>query len=144
MTDYSITCTGPLFDGTADREMNQGTTAVRQKLASEGKKLVIAAFVARIKDNHGRFLNTVTTIDQSRTFQTGKYTLPEVIPDPVTDTLVTTDLATYGPWLEGEGSRNSITRFRGYHGFRMAAQALNLVAEGIAEDEIKPYVVKCN
>lgn len=30
----------------------------------------------------------------------------------------------YGPWLEGVGSRNQTTRFKGYHAFRLAAQAL--------------------
>lgn len=30
----------------------------------------------------------------------------------------------YGPWLEGVGSRNATTRFKGYHAFRNAAQAL--------------------
>jgi len=31
----------------------------------------------------------------------------------------------YGPWLEGVGSRNNTTRFKGYHAFRKAAQALD-------------------
>lgn len=30
----------------------------------------------------------------------------------------------YGPWLEGVGSRNNTTRFKGYHAFRKAASAL--------------------
>lgn len=30
----------------------------------------------------------------------------------------------YGPWLEGLGSRNNTTRFKGYHAFRKAAIAL--------------------
>jgi hypothetical protein len=34
----------------------------------------------------------------------------------------------YGPWLEGVGSRNfPVTRFRGYHAFRVAAQELKHV-----------------
>lgn len=32
----------------------------------------------------------------------------------------------YGPWLEGVGSRNNTTRFKGYHAFRMASQALQV------------------
>ena len=31
----------------------------------------------------------------------------------------------YGPWLEGVGSRNAITRFKGYSAFRKAASALD-------------------
>ncbi len=30
----------------------------------------------------------------------------------------------YGPWLEGVGSRNETTRFKGYHAFRNAAVRL--------------------
>jgi len=30
----------------------------------------------------------------------------------------------YGPWLEGIGSRNATTRFKGYHTFRLVAQRL--------------------
>lgn len=30
----------------------------------------------------------------------------------------------YGPWLEGVGSRNATTRFKGYHAFRLAASRL--------------------
>lgn len=39
----------------------------------------------------------------------------------------------YGPWLEGVGSRNATTRFKGYHAFRLAAQALSARIEGMGE-----------
>lgn len=39
----------------------------------------------------------------------------------------------YGPWLEGIGSRNSTTRFKGYHAFRNAAAALEVRIEGMGE-----------
>ena len=32
----------------------------------------------------------------------------------------------YGPWLEGVGSRNATTRFKGYWAFRKAAAALEM------------------
>lgn len=37
----------------------------------------------------------------------------------------------YGPWLEGVGSRNATTRFKGYGAFRKAAQALERRIEGM-------------
>lgn len=37
----------------------------------------------------------------------------------------------YGPWLEGVGSRNNTTRFKGYHAFRNAAQKLQHRIEGM-------------
>lgn len=39
----------------------------------------------------------------------------------------------YGPWLEGVGSRNETTRFKGYHAFRKAAQALERRIEDIGD-----------
>lgn len=39
----------------------------------------------------------------------------------------------YGPWLEGVGSRNNTTRFKGYHAFRKAATALEARIESIGE-----------
>jgi hypothetical protein len=39
----------------------------------------------------------------------------------------------YGPWLEGVGSRNNTTRFKGYHAFRTAANALDRRIEGMGD-----------
>lgn len=39
----------------------------------------------------------------------------------------------YGPWLEGVGSRNETTRFKGYHAFRKAAAALEQRIEAMGE-----------
>lgn len=45
----------------------------------------------------------------------------------------------YGPWLEGVGSRNATTRFKGYHALRTAAQQL----EGQAPQVLAPLVDLC-
>ena len=39
----------------------------------------------------------------------------------------------YGPWLEGIGSRNQSTRFKGYASFRRVGQWLQKKAKGIAQ-----------
>jgi hypothetical protein len=39
----------------------------------------------------------------------------------------------YGPWLEGVGSRNNTTRFKGYHAFRNAAAALERRISGMGD-----------
>lgn len=39
----------------------------------------------------------------------------------------------YGPWLEGVGSRNNTTRFKGYHAFRKAADALDRRVEEMGD-----------
>lgn len=41
-----------------------------------------------------------------------------------TEGIVSTDII-YGPWLEGVGSRNASTRFKGYFMWRRTAQAMD-------------------
>ena len=134
-----VTVSGPLFDGTAARAARDGTTAARKKIAAEGLKLTEALLESSIRVHaSGRAERAVTTADASRVYQTGKYSLPvAVMPS---ETVVTSDLATYGPWLEGTGSRNETTRFKGYHSFRLAAQQLDARARAIAEGAFAHYV----
>ena len=46
----------------------------------------------------------------------------------------------YGPWLEGLGSRNATTRFKGYHAFRKAANALERRAQEMGDRVLVRFV----
>lgn len=50
----------------------------------------------------------------------------------------------YGPWLEGDSSRNAITRFKGYQSFRKTAQWLQSQARAVATKHVNKYVRKMN
>ena len=50
----------------------------------------------------------------------------------------------YGAWLEGTGSRNSRTRFKGYRTFRLVGQQLQDRAVRMAEVILQPYLRKLN
>lgn len=138
-----VTTSGPLFDGRAEADLHRGIEAARQRVAEQGRQLTRAALSASIRHNHGRAVAAVTTTGHSTQYSTrgGRqtYTLPVVV-DSSEETLVTTDLATYGPWLEGVGSRNDTTRFKGYHSFRRAGQELDRLAGDTADAAIAPYV----
>lgn len=138
-----VTCTGPLFDGRAERAVTRGLADIRRKVALEGERLAGSALMASIRHHgRGKAVRSVTITDKSRTYQTGKYSMPVLCgPD---EEIVTTELASYGPWLDGSGSRNQTTRFKGYHSFRLAGQQLDRLAEGIAEDAIQPYIREMN
>lgn len=143
-----VTTSGPLYDGSAYAALGEGVDAVRRQVSQRGQQLVMAAFTAQMHRDTGRFLHSVTTTRTSRTYSTASghksYTMPVIVEDAATDELVTTDIASYGPWLEGVGSRNDTTRFKGYHGFRIAGQELDRVAGVIADDALIPYVRRMN
>jgi hypothetical protein len=46
----------------------------------------------------------------------------------------------YGPWLEGTGSRNKTTRFKGYRTFRQITQQADADAKRIAQDHVRVVV----
>lgn len=50
------------------------------------------------------------------------------------------DNVVYGPWLEGVGSRNSSTRFKGYFAFRRMGQYLDRKAGRIADRIADKYM----
>ena len=141
MADVKVS--GPMFDGRAADALKRGIEQARKTVADNGARLAAAALTSSIRHQHsGRAVHGVTTTARSRAYQTGKYTLPVAAgPD---ETIVTTDLATYGPWLEGTGSRNDSTRFKGYHSFRLAGQELDRVAGHLAEVALAPYVREMN
>ena len=50
----------------------------------------------------------------------------------------------YGPWLEGVGSRNATTRFKGYFAMRRAAASASQKAEALTKAGIDVFVRKAN
>lgn len=133
---------GPVFDGRAIALGAKATQAVRDAVAAEGARLVGAAFAASIRNGTGAFLDSITVVDRSTVFTTDGYSM-SVSAGPDTD-IVTTDIASYGPWLEGVGSRNETTAFKGYHGYRQAAQELDTRAQAIAATAAAPFVEAMN
>lgn len=50
----------------------------------------------------------------------------------------------YGPWLEGIGSRNGATRFKGYHAFRRATQIVEKQALPLANRVVGRWIGRLN
>lgn len=144
MADINVS--GPLFDGKASAALDRAKVVIRHEVAAEGEKLAKTVFMGRIKVNHGHFMNEFDTVDQSKAMvsHSGKHTYTMPVTAGPDETVVTTDNATYGPWLEGTSSRNNTTRFKGYNGFKRASETLNRVADVIADDVMKFYVDEMN
>ena len=119
--------TGPVFDGQAAAMVNGAAASVKAALEKEADQLAVELFTQSIKVSKGVFLGSIHV--ESITMSSSR---------------VTTDIVTYGPWLEGTSSRNQTTRFKGYAGFRRAAQQLDSRAEAIAEALVAPVAARCS
>lgn len=138
-----VRMSGPLFNGRAEAAGVAAAFAAQRAVAEVAQARVYATFASSIKNGSGRFLGSIQTVQGSHTFTTDGYSM-EVTTDLATASIVTTDIASYGPWLEGVGSRNESTRFKGYHGFRLAAQEVSGMAPEIAAKAVAAYVAVMN
>lgn len=103
---------GPLFNGRALAETQVITLDIEKDLAQDAVNKVHQRLGQVLQHPTGYYESQVQT---SRTSTSG---------DRVTDGGVI-----YGPWLEGVGSRNQTTRFKGYATFRKVAQDIEREAE---------------
>ena len=63
---------------------------------------------------------------------------------PSQHVLLTDGGVVYGPWLEGVGSRNATTRFKGYSSFRKTGDYLRGAIKGIAQKVVKRLAGRLN
>ena len=127
MIDVSVREHGPVFDGRAIHDITLFLQAATQAVAIEGEH-----------DVHGR-------LQGSLRHPTGYYeSRVQVDPRGQSDHVISDSGVIYGPWLEGTGSRNATTRFKGYHTFRKVTQELDRKARGIAFRVLDSYVRMMN
>lgn len=120
-TDFS----GPLFNGRAQAAMAEIVDEISGALATEGERRVLANLDATLRRPTGAYRARVT-----------KY-------GPVAGQARVHDRnGIYGPWLEGTGSRNRTTRFKGYANWRRATQQLQRGAKPLAEEVIRRNIGK--
>ncbi len=93
---------GPFFDGRAQSTISAFADESESLLAQAGRDLVLVELASVLQNPTGYYESKVRADD-----------------DRVTD-----DDVIYGPWLEGTGSRNDDTRFKGYFTFRRVGQRL--------------------
>jgi hypothetical protein len=119
-----VTFTGPLFDGRAEKIVDDMAIDISKDLATEAYRRVRTRLKSVLKHPTGYYESRVTTDNTSN------------------GAVISDGGVIYGPWLEGEGSRNKSTRFKGYHTFRLVAQSLNKDADEIADKSIKRDIAR--
>lgn len=60
------------------------------------------------------------------------------------DRVVNDNMVIYGPWLEGVGSRNSTTRFKGYFSFRRARQETEAMVPALVAPAVAHFAAAVN
>ena len=121
----TVTTDGPLFDR-GQALMDEIVAAVAKEVGEVGKETVLAGLNATLRNPSptGGYRDKITVY--ASTFQSR----------------VHDQMSVYGPWLEGTGSRNATTRFKGYANFRQATQQLDRMAVDIAERVIAEHIRK--
>lgn len=121
---------GAVFNGMAELAGHQFVDELRQKVADITVQMVKNRLSEVLRHNTGTYISYTHEV-------------------PEGDTIVVTDRwIVYGPWLEGVGSRVGppgsghwpLTRFEGYHTYRIVAQEVNARVPEIAAETIVPYL----
>jgi hypothetical protein len=101
-----VQLSGPLFDGTAEKALDDIADGATLEVAQEAFKRVRARLRSVLKNPTGYYESRVQVSNTSN------------------GNTVDDGGVIYGPWLEGVGSRNSSTRFKGYNTFRLVSQEM--------------------
>jgi hypothetical protein len=120
-----VTVSGPLFSPAAATVLDDMRDDLAERLVAEGKRRVLAILDASLRHPTGAYRRRITAYGpvggQGR---------------------VHDQQGIYGPWLNGTGSRNRTTRFKGYGHFRKTQQTLSQAAKPLAQQVVAEHLPK--
>ena len=120
-----VSRTGALFNNQWKPILIEGIRHAQQDVADYGVAEVVYALDDVLIENHGGYISTISSEWES-------------------NDLSIIDGTEYGPWLEGLGSRNETSRFKGYWTFRLTTSKIQDEAEAIALEAIVPFIEQIN
>jgi hypothetical protein len=123
-----VTVRGPVFDGEADEAARQWIEDFTGKLAAQGAAIVRDKAMKMNRSRRGGTGGAASTVSHR------SEGMSAVVEGQSHQGLV------WWPWLEGTSKRNSTTRFRGYHAFRLAKNIMRKRAQKVAEDRLHEYL----
>jgi hypothetical protein len=122
-----VSITGPLFDGrarSAIRDLQADLTwAVAAEAEAEVGQLLDASIVNPTPYYETQITRQRVSDEQATVHDRG---------------------IVYGPWLEGTGSRNQTTRFKGYASFRRATQAVQNRVDQVVRPAVQAFLRRMN
>lgn len=122
MASYIVSKTGPLFDGRAELAVARAQADIEKTVAVLGASMVRTRLntVLRKQTPIYRF-----KVEARQTFPGWKIWDQRMV---------------YGPWLEGTGSRNKTTKFKGYRTFRITVIFIQDRANIISPNIVAKYI----
>jgi hypothetical protein len=121
-----VSYSGPIFDGRAQAMTDRSVRDMEHHLASVGADYVRAELERVLRKETPYYRLQVTSTEYP-----GR-------------TVINDGGVIYGPWLEGTGSRNRTTRFKGYATFRRMAAKLSAEAPRILAPYADALVARIN
>ncbi len=125
-----VTAKGPMFDGVAERDLKVAIEAVQKEVASYAEYQWQQNMNDSFQNPTGAYQSHVNILKREA--------------DLVVNDGYPGSGLLYGPWLEGVGSRNQTTRFKGYFSLRRAANSVAQKATAIAKPIIDVFIAKAN
>lgn len=120
-----VTMSGPLFSPAAASVLDEMRDDVAGRLVTEGERRVLAILDASLRKPAGAYRRRVTRYG------------PVAGQGRVHD-----QQGIYGPWLNGTGSRNKTTKFKGYGHFKKTQQTLEAAARPMAQQVVSEHLHK--
>lgn len=122
--DVSVTIDGPFFDGRFPAAVRQFEQEAQAAVAAQVYADVMHVLDRSIRDPTPYYETQITT--------------ERVGPDVV----VHDRGVIYGPWLEGTGSRNQTTHFKGYAAFRKAVQSVRPRVPDLVSAALQRFIIR--
>lgn len=122
MPEITVTFRGPVFTGVRQIVMRQLLQSIEDVVVEDG--------ISQVREEYDSSHRHPTGHARSRVSREGPR--------------VTTGGIVYGAWLEGVGSRNATTRFKGYFSFRKATQRLDARVPALVAPSVSRAVARLN
>jgi hypothetical protein len=119
-----VNLSGPVFDGTAHKLVAAALLEAQSEVAAHGSATLHGFMNATFKNPTPYYETQVVTSSRAG------------------DLVVNDRKIIYGPWLEGIGSRNARTRFKGYANWRRARQETARKLPEIVERVFRPVLAR--
>jgi hypothetical protein len=118
----TVEISGPIFDGRASAAVERLLDESERAVAQQG------------------FADVHKILDQSIRHPTPYYETQITVEAGDGGHIVHDRGVIYGPWLNGTGSRNETTRFKGYGAFRIVKQELHEKVPGLVDPIVKRHL----